>query len=312
LLSSDSLMTTSRVTSRNIILAILCLLFCVSIAEAQARRPCPLPPPVPAENDLYVNDFANVINADVEERLETILHNLRSRGDVSFAVVTVRSTGDQPTFDYALDVARCWGIGSPEDRKNGALLLFSVDNRRYQMLTSRQLEGELPDGLIAEMMRRMRRPFEQNPDDPAKYNEGLIIAVQTFVATLAQSRGFEIEGIDQRYAYRPREMRRERRPQSGGLSSCVVMFIIFIVLILLFSNRGGRGGRGGFGGGGGGGLLNALLLANLASSISRGGGGGYGSSGWSGGGFGGGGGGGFDSFGGGGGDFGGGGAGGDW
>ena len=163
-------MTTSRVISHNIILAILCLIFFVSLAEAQAGRPCPLPPPVPGENDLYVNDFADVMSADVENRMETILHNLRRRGDVSFAVVTVRTTGDQPIFDYTLDVARCWSIGAPEDDKNGALLLVSVDDRKYQMLTSRQLQGELPDGLIAETMRRFRRQFQQNPYKSVRYN----------------------------------------------------------------------------------------------------------------------------------------------
>lgn len=305
-------MLTRRAFSRFITFVIFCSLCGAGAASAQEQRPCPLPRPVETANnpnDLYVNDFADVMSAEVEERMETILHNLRRRADISFAVVTVRTTGEQPIFDYALDVARCWSIGSPEDDKNGALLLVSTDDRKYQMLTSRQLEGDLPDGLIAETMRRLRRQFQENPNGADRYNDGLMLAVQTFVATLAQSRGFEIEGIDRRYAIRPRDELRRDRSSQRGLSPCVVIFIIFIVLIFLFSSRGGRSGRGG--GGGGSGLLNALLLANIASGIGRGGG----SSGWSGGGFGGsggGGGGGFDGFGSGGGDFGGGGAGGDW
>jgi uncharacterized membrane protein YgcG len=34
------------------------------------------------------------------------------------------------------------------------------------------------------------------------YSQGIYDTVQAYVATLAEKRGFSIEGIDQRYAYR--------------------------------------------------------------------------------------------------------------
>lgn len=280
-----------------------CLLFCANVARAQegaARAYAQSPLPAPTG---YVNDYANVIDAPTKARMERWLTNLKERADIEFAVVTVPTTGGQDIFNYSLAVARGWGIGSSESEKKGLLLLIAIQDRKYQTQVSRHLEGDLPDGLVGEIGRRLREPFRAN-----NYSKGVSDAVQTFIATIGQQRGFKFEDVDQSYAYKTaaRPTNSRRRGQ-GGLGLGAVC-LIGIVLLFLFSmiSRGG-GGRGG----GGGGLLNALLLANVLSNVAGGGRGSSsgwgGSSDWGSGG----GGGGFGGFGGGG-DFGGGGAGGDW
>lgn len=292
----------------------LCLLACASAARAQAARAfsqSPLPPPTG-----YVNDYANVIDSATEERIEATLDALAKQSDpIEFAVVTVPTTGDAPIFDYSMSVARGWGIGSNEGEKNGLLLLVAVNDRKYQVQVSRHLEGDLPDGLAGEIARKtLREPFRQGD-----YGRGLMDFVQTTIATLGQKRGFTLEGVDQRQAYRPEPRRRLRdaRERSRGsgfnIGACCCVAGVVLLVLLSIGGRGGRGGRGGWGGGGG--IFNALLLANVLSSLASSGrgsssgwgggfGGGGGGSGWSGGG-------GFGGFGGGG-DFGGGGAGGSW
>lgn len=262
-----------------------------SWSAAISQTSSPLPPPNPFR---WVNDYADVLDSATEERMEAILRALKEKADIEFAVVTIRTTGGQPIFDYSFKVARGWGIGSKEGEKNGLLLLVAVDDRKYFMQVSRHLEGDLPDGLVGEIGRRMQGPFRRGD-----YSAGLMAAVQTFVSTLQEKRGFSIADIDRRQAYEPPPPARERT--GSGIPGCTVVFIVIIVLIFLFSSR-GRGG----------GCLNLLFLGSLLNSGSRGGF----SSGWSGGGFGGSGGssGGFSGGGGfgGGGDFGGGGAGGSW
>jgi uncharacterized protein len=297
--------------SHGAIFALLCLLLCPAAARAQVSQPCPLPAPTG-----YVNDFAGVIDAASKERMEAILTNLKQRADVEFAVVTVKTTGDRAAFDYSLALARCWGLGSKEGERAAMLILVAVDDRKFQPQVSRHLEGDLPDGLITTILREKLPPAFR----AGEYGRGLTEAVMTLVATLADKRGFTIEGIDQSQVYRPRVERTQRgrpapvRRNSLGLGACCVIGIVLLLLFSVFSRRGrgGRGGRGGGGwGGGGGGLLNALILGQALSGLTRGGsgwggggGGGGSSSGWGGGGFGG--------FGGGG-DFGGGGGpGGDW
>lgn len=273
-------------------------------AQSTAKSPIPLPEPFTP-----IVDYANVIDPDTRRRLEAIYKNLKERADIEFAVVTVPTTGDRDIFEYSLDIARGWGIGSKEGEKNGFLLVVAVNDRKYFTQVSDHLEADLPDGLVGQIQRERLVPQFRR----GNYSQGIYDTIQAYVATLAEKRGFSIEGIDQRYAYRaPREQpAREQpinQPTAGVPSSCCTLgIIVFIVIIILLSMR--RGG--------GSGCLNMFLLGSLLNSGGRGGWGGSGS-GWSGGGFGGsgggfgGGGGGFGGGFGGGGSFGGGGAGGSW
>lgn len=277
--------------------ALLFLTISTTAFAETPKSPIPLPSPFTP-----VVDSANVIDADTRKKLESIYVNLKQRADIEFAVVTVDTTGDQDIFDYSLAVARGWGIGSKEGDKAGLLLLVAIKDRKYFTQVSDHLEADLNDGLVGQIQRERLVPqFKKG-----NYNQGIYDTVQAYVATLASKRGFNIEGIDQRYAYREAPQQPGIKSRSGGLSSscCTLLIILGIVILVLSSMR--KGGRGG-----GGGCLNLFLLGSLLNSGGRSGGWGGSSSGWGGGGFGGGGGGFGGGFGGGG-SFGGGGAGGSW
>ena len=264
--------------------------------------PIPLPSPFTP-----IVDNANVIDSATRQRLGQIYLNLKQRADIEFAVVTIDTTGGRDIFEYSLDVYRGWGIGSKTN--DGFLLLCAIKDRKYYTQVGYHLEGDLTDGVVGELQRKYLVPqFKKG-----NYSQGIEDTVQAYVATLAEKRGFTVEGIDQGYAYRAsRGSNEPGRISSGGsgrgLSSCCPVLIILIVIIFLFAagrRGGGRGGRGG------GGWLAPLLIGSALSSASRGSSWGGSSGGWSGGGFGGGGGGGFGGgFGGG--SAGGGGAGGGW
>ena len=267
------------------------------------------PLPQPEGFYKYVTDNAGVIDAGTKERLATVLNRLKERADIEFAVVTVPTTGDDDIFNYSLSLARGWGIGSKEGEKNGLLLVVAVNDRKWQVQVSRHLEGDMPDTLAGQIARQRLVPqFRQN-----NYGQGVSDFVQAVIATLAEKRGFQLEGIDQSYAWREpvRRTAPTRGREASGLSlgACCLIVVVIIFLLSLAGGRGGRGGRGGWGGGGGG-WLSSILIANAIGGAMRGGrsSSGWGGSSWGGGG---GGGGGFGGFGGGG-DFGGGGAGGSW
>jgi uncharacterized protein len=280
----------------------VCLLLgSVSLRAQTTQSPVPMPnPPTP------VVDNANVIDDATEQRLNNILMNLSENkaANVEMGIVTVSTTGGQDIFDYSLAIMRGWGIGSSE--KGGLLLVVAVDDRKYFTQVSRHLEGDLPDGLVGQIQRERLVPlFKQG-----KYSQAISETMETYIATLAQKRGFSVEGIDQRRAYQASQPSGGRTSARSFLKNNMFIIIIVVIIFLLLSSRGG--GRGGCGGGG---CLNLLFLNSLLNS----GRGGWGSSGWGGGGFGGGsgwggggGGGGWGGFSGGGGDAGGGGAGGSW
>src|SRR6266850_4548628 len=266
-----------RLVSLGFVCALLFLTLPGTAAAQTAKSPIPLPSPFTP-----IVDYAHVIDPATRSKLESIYLNLKERANIEFAVVTVDTTGDQDIFDYSLAVARGWGIGSKGGDKAGFLLLVAIKDRKYFTQVSDHLEGDLNDGLVGQIQRERLVPqFKKG-----NYSQGIYDTIQAYVATLAAKRGFNIEGIDQRYAYRetPEQPRSGVRSGSGGLSSsfCTMLIILGIVILVLSSMR--KGGRGG-------GCLNLFLLGSLLNSGGRSGGWGGSSSGWGGGGFGGGGGG---------------------
>jgi uncharacterized protein len=280
--------------------AVLFLAASVSFAET-GESPVPLPSPFTP-----IVDNAGVIDAETRTKLESIYLNLKKRADIEFAVVTVDTTGGQDIFDYSLAVYRGWGIGSKTN--DGFLLLIAVKDRKYYTQVGYHLEGDLNDGLVGEIQRQYLVPqFKKG-----NYNQGIYDTVQAYVATLAEKRGFTVEGIDKSYAYREAPQGRPAGSGGGSSSCCTILIILGVIILLLAAVKGGAGrGGGGGGGGGGSGFWTGLLLSGLLSGAGRSSGSwGGSSSGWSGGGFGGGGGGFGGGFGGG--SAGGGGAGGGW
>ena len=277
-------------------LAIFFLVLALGVsAGAQIKYQSPVPLPVPFTP---IVDNANVIDAPTQQRLGAIYLNLKERADIEFAVLTVNTTNDQDIFDFSLAVARGWNIGPGDAKGNGFLLVVAIQDRKYFTQMGDHLEGDLPDGLIGQIQREKLVPaFKQG-----NYSKGIFDTIEAYVATLAAKRDFNVEGIDQRKAYRTQE--RSGQPGGGSSLVCGILVLVFIILLLSAGSR--RSG--------GGGCLRALFWGSLFSNL--GGGRGWGGgSGWSGGGFGGSSGGGFGGFGGGfggGGSFGGGGAGGSW
>jgi uncharacterized protein len=184
----------------------------------------------------HVNDFANIIEPATKQQLETILLNFEKKTGAQIAVVTIQSLNDRSVEDYATDLFRAWGIGakSGESRDKGALLLVSLQDRKMRLETGYGLEGDLPDGMAGEIIRRMKPYFRQ---EPPQYSQGIMIAVRTLVDTLATKWNISLEGIeDRRFAYggeQPQEL------SGKGLGILVIFFLgfLFFMMIVVKSAR---------------------------------------------------------------------------
>ena len=278
-------------------------------------------------NKLILNnpviDQANILNPQEKQRLEAQLRTIYQKGLAQAAVVIVPTTNGTPIFDYALQVAEKWQLGS-KDIDDGLLMVVAVNDRDMYILTGYGLEGVLPDSAVNRIIREDITPlFKQN-----NYGAGILAGVGALQARLTADPEV-LARADAQAAERSAQQGSDELPSpiflfimamifgsfitsifgrvfgsiltaggffvgslalGGGFFMTVIM-AIFLWLFLI--SRGGGGGKGGSGGGRGGGMV---FLPGM----------GGGSGGFGGGGFGGGG------FGGGGGGFGGGGAGGSW
>lgn len=296
----------SAVTIHFSIFLLFCGLLNFSI-RAQSSQPfsineSPLPAPTSP-----VMDYAGVIDAATKEAIEKKIIQFRDSTDpkVELAVAIVETTGDRPIFDYSLAVSRGWKIGSPEQDNPGALLFIAVNDRKYFTQVSKDLEDELPDGVVGQLQRQNLVPaFRQQ-----NYGKGVSDTIDAYITTIRNKGNAEVAppaGTTQ-----PTREKRNSFSLTAFFCCLIVLFLVILPLIASFNKKKKRGGGGDDnwrGGGFGGGASDALpwivgsvianSIGNSSSSSSSDWGGSSGGSDW--GGFGGGG------------DFGGGGAGGDW
>jgi len=243
----------------------------------------------------FVNDFAGKLSPANNQQLETLLRNFRDRTGIEVAVVTIPFDDMQgyPVEEYALRLGREWGVGR-DSEKRALLLLVAIKPADAQgvyhggtrLEVSRHLEGDVPDILAGDLIRKMRDDFMAG-----RFDQALTTGTQTILATLSQRLGFSMDGVDPSQAAR-QPVRQQPRSRGGStvripISAIIIIgFILFAVLHNLFSGRRGGGGRGG--GGRWGGIASDVLLWSILFG-GRGGGGGWGGfggdrdSGWGGG-----------------------------
>ena len=127
----------------------------------------------------YITDEANVIDESSRKQLETTLAALKARKHIDFAVVTVKTTGEQSVRDLSLALARERKSNSGEENVSGLLLLVAVDDRQWHIQTTRNLEEILTKELLTSLSAGMTDLFRED-----RYGEGIVKYVNAIIAEL--------------------------------------------------------------------------------------------------------------------------------
>lgn len=212
----------------------------------------------PSQPTGMVNDFADMLTSQEEQRLETKLRSYRDTTTNSFVVATLESLQNYPIEDVAREMHNEWNI-QYEDRGNGVLILISEQDRSMRIEVGYGLEGAIPDIMANRVINDVLTPSFRAGD----FYGGLDQATNILIDLAAG----EFKGFP------------EQQSSSGeGFPIDVLIIFAIIIFILISKGKGGKGGRrhsigssgiifygGGFGSGGGG-----------SSSFGGGGGGGFG------------------------------------
>ena len=235
----------------------------------------------------YVSDFARVLSPQTVAELDSLCSQLdHSAANAKIAVVTIRNLDGEDSAQYANELEDHWKMGMKGGALNRmVLVLLAVDDRKYRIDVSYDLEGLLNDAKVGDIGREMI-PYLR----ARNYDGALTLVVGQLAQIIAADANVTLNDA-------PVVAHRQvhRHSNFGPLIVFLIIFLFFggfsLLRFLLFAGLFGGGYRGGpwmgsgWGGGGGGGF---------GGGSSSGGGGDFG------------------GFGGGGGGFGGGGAGGDW
>jgi uncharacterized protein len=226
----------------------------------------------------YVNDFAGVLDAATQARLNDLCREVEQKTQAQIAVVTVKSLDGQDVVSYAVALYQQWGIGS-KGKDRGVLILLATGDHKYWTTVGYGLEPILPDGKVGGFGRDMVPVLRTG-----NYDAAATMITTSIANVIAQDAGVTLDS-------QPRRETTRRQPApSGGLPPLVVFLIIifvFAVISILRAIFRGGGGRGSGGSGFWSGLLWGVLFSNMGGGRGGFGGGGFGGGGFGGGGFGG-------------------------
>jgi uncharacterized protein len=128
--------------------ALLTALALAATAAAQGALPTPTG---------AINDFADVLTADDEQRLTRLVADVERATTAEIAVATVLSLDGLTVEEYATQLFAAWGIGQAAV-DNGVLIVVAPTERAMRIEVGYGLEGVLPDGLAGQIIRETFLP----------------------------------------------------------------------------------------------------------------------------------------------------------
>lgn len=121
-------MRKKRITSYALFMVVIILVSMITGCTTSVEK-IPIPK---IEKDVYIYDDDNIIDDDVEKKLNKMLVELEEKTEAEFAVVSVKSLLDKSIEDYANNLFNTLGIGK-KGKDNGALLLFSRSDKKVDL-----------------------------------------------------------------------------------------------------------------------------------------------------------------------------------
>ncbi len=195
----------------------------------------------------YVNDFANVISSQAENRITEICSVVEKETGAEIAVVTVDSFAPYGSIEqFSIALAEEWGVGS-EGEDNGVVISLAMNERRFRVEVGYGLEGAIPDGLAGEIMDKSMLPAFREGD----FSSGMVKGTEAVAGIIADEYNVDLGN------FQLSESRQYTSSRSGGAAS---LLRVLVPLIIFFLVGGGRflwpmiflsaaRGRGHYGGG---------------------------------------------------------------
>jgi uncharacterized protein len=223
--------------------------FFISAVNTHAEE-VQIPAPV---GDIYVQDFANVLNQTERTELINLGRNIEDQTTAQIAVLTVSTIGDRPMEEFANAAFRQYGIGNNE-KNNGVLLVLSLQERKVRIEVGYGLEGRIPDGKAGRILDEYAIPYLKNQQP----NTAIVETYKALAKEVLAEYGKEGDVNKQTQAASEKGL-----GIPGWLMVIVIIGVVFLdfkffggtltyLLLSIISRGGGRGGSGGSRGGGGG------------------------------------------------------------
>ncbi len=182
---------------------------------------------VPQSYEFYVNDTANIINAENEKYIIDINKKLYEKTGAQIVVVSVNNLEGKSIEDYATELFRDYGIGDKE-KNNGVLFLVSVEDRKTRIEVGYGLEGKLTDGKTGRILDQYVVPYFSDNN----WNDGIKHGFDAILREICEEYSITIDGADSPPHHEVNE--------KFNITVYISSFIVFVICLInrhVFSRR---------------------------------------------------------------------------
>lgn len=139
-------------------------------------------PPAPSEKPVV--DLTKTLSEGQIAALSQRIADERAASGNQLAILLIPSLEGESIEEYALEVARGWGIGEQE-KDNGILLLIAKNDRQLRIEVGYGLEGDLTDAQSNRIIRNTMTPaFRQD-----RYFEGIEAGLKEIISAIHNENG---------------------------------------------------------------------------------------------------------------------------
>lgn len=164
----------------------------------------------------YVSDPTHILNDTTVSQINQLLGDLENKSTAQVAVVMLPSIGESDRFEFAQKLFETWGIGQDE-KDNGLLILFILDQRNIRFHTGFGLEGILSDARCKQIQQQFMVPFFKEGD----YNSGMLRGIEKVAQGLTTPEAIE-------------EIFVEEEPAEARYLYVTLGFIYGVFLVIMF------------------------------------------------------------------------------
>lgn len=202
--------------------------------------------PIPTvEEGVFVYDEDDIIDDEVEGKINDMLVDLEEKTEVEFAVMTVEDLQGWEIEDYANNLFNTLGIGK-KGEDNGLLLLISRPDERVRIEVGRGLEGCLNDAKCGRILDDYFVPYRESDE----YTKGTELTAQAILNVLADEYDVQIQGVSEDLQVQEEETDDFKWVEITLIVIMIILVTLRFVISLIGDDDDYHGGGIFFGGGG--------------------------------------------------------------
>lgn len=111
----------------------------------------------------YVCNPDNILRITTIDSIDTRLYALEQDKGVETVVIVVKSIEGNDPYEFGMQLSRKYGIGDKK-QNTGLIVMLCTEDRSYQILTGRGLEGTLPDAICKRVENQVMVPLLKQGD----------------------------------------------------------------------------------------------------------------------------------------------------